>query len=299
MAGARFSIGALRRPSTDCCPDLTADGERGEDPAISRERATHQTAISGRARANGIDAEWAPGRPVRAAATPQVPSRSVRYLERSTGQKVLKRGFDLVVAVPALVLLAPVFGAIAVAIKLDSRGPVYFKQTRVGLHRRRFEIWKFRKMREDVPVGGPMVTRHDDVRMTRVGRVLEHTKLDELPQLVNVLRGEMSMVGPRPDVPKFVAEYPERWDVVLSVKPGIFGPSQNRFRHEDRLYPVRNEEVEPFYVNHILPRMLELDADYATQARLSRDVALLAGGILKSALGSLGHPSDPEMSEEP
>src|SRR5262245_57071222 len=164
-------------------------------------------------------------------APPPGPAAAV-YRQFSALTLARKRAFDLAVAAAALVLLAPLFGLVALLIKLDSRGPVFYGQVRVGRHRRPFRMWKFRKMYHDLPAPGPSLTRRHDTRLTRVGQFLERTKLDELPQLLNVLRGEMSVVGPRPEVPKFVRDDAEQWDAVLSVKPGIVGPCQVRFRNE-------------------------------------------------------------------
>jgi lipopolysaccharide/colanic/teichoic acid biosynthesis glycosyltransferase len=196
-----------------------------------------------------------------------------------------KRAFDLFVALTLMVLLAPLFALIVLAVKLDSRGPVFFRQVRVGRGRRRFRMWKFRKMRHDLPAQGPCVTRRYDTRMTRVGRLLERTKLDELPQLFNVLAGDMSVVGPRPEVPPFVEHYPEQWDRVLAVKPGIVGPCQVRFRNESELYPEGCRDVEGYYVRHILPAKLVIDAEYASRHGLVRDAVIFVRALLASLGG--------------
>ena len=206
----------------------------------------------------------------------QVPPRDAHSIYRMT-----KRVFDLVVALLGIGLLSPVFLIVASLIKIESRGPVLFKQTRVGLARQPIQIWKFRKMRNDLPTQGPMLTMQNDRRMTRVGKFLERTKLDELPQLFNVVRGDMSIVGPRPEVPKFIEYYPEKWDDVLSVKPGIFGASQNHFRDESKLYPPREENIEAYYIRSILPVMLELDIAYVRRRGMAVDVGLLLQGIAR------------------
>lgn len=207
------------------------------------------------------------------------------YLRQSGLRLALQRVFDLVLVLLSLVLVMPAFLVIAALIKLDSPGPIFFKQDRVGMHRRRFPMWKFRKMHEGLKSPGPMVTVRHDRRLTRFGAVLERTKLDELPQLINVLIGTMSIVGPRPEVPKFVEFYPEDWDVVLSAKPGIFGASQNYFRNESELYPP--SDVEQFYLDNILPKMLELDTKYARNPGLIRDIWLLLQGVLASVFGAV------------
>jgi lipopolysaccharide/colanic/teichoic acid biosynthesis glycosyltransferase len=191
-----------------------------------------------------------------------------------------KRTFDLIVAGMALILLAPVFVVIALLIKLDSRGPIFFGQVRVGRERRLFRMLKFRKMYHDMPEQGPNLTRQGDDRLTRLGRLLERTKLDELPQFMNVLVGDMSIIGPRPEIPLFVAHYPEQWDRVLSVKPGIFGPCQIRYRKESELYPPACTNVEGYYIQHILPQKLAIDADYASQSSLTGDAVMLVGAVM-------------------
>jgi lipopolysaccharide/colanic/teichoic acid biosynthesis glycosyltransferase len=209
------------------------------------------------------------------------------YLPKRAFDRFAKRAFDLVVTGLGVIVALPLFAVIAVLIKLDSKGPVFFRQSRVGRHRRNFKMWKFRKMYDDLPTQGPSLTLRYDFRMTRVGRILERTKLDELPQLLNVLQGHMSVIGPRPEVPKFVAHYPERWNDVLSVKPGIFGANQLRNRNESELYPPGIADVEGFYVSHILPDKLDIDADYARRAGLVEDVTLLARCLVVATFGSV------------
>ena len=196
-----------------------------------------------------------------------------------------KRIFDVTVSAVGLLLALPLFVLIGILIKLESPGPVFFRQTRVGLNRRPFKMWKFRKMPDDLPVQGPMLTMRYDARLTRVGAFLERTKLDELPQLINVLKGQMSLVGPRPEVPKFVEHYPELWDEVLSVRPGIFGPSQLRARNESELFPSDVTDVEAFYVEEILPDKLRCDAQYARDPRILSDIWLVTGGVMAVLFG--------------
>ena len=211
--------------------------------------------------------------------------RDHRYLHHHAFWLVTKRVFDIVVATLGLVVAAPLFALIAIAIKRDSPGPVFFKQVRVGKKRRPFAMWKFRKFPHQLPEQGPMLTARDDCRLTRVGYWLERTKLDELPQLLNVLASEMSVVGPRPEVPKFVDRaQPELWDQALSVKPGIFGANQIRYRNEADLYPKDCEDLEAYYLHHILPAKLEVDAEYAQRSNVLRDVWLLVRGVAATLL---------------
>jgi lipopolysaccharide/colanic/teichoic acid biosynthesis glycosyltransferase len=209
------------------------------------------------------------------------------YLRHGTATLAVKRVFDIAVALAGLVVSAPLFGVIAILIKLDSAGPVFFRQTRVGLQRRRFQMWKFRKMYADLPRQGPLLTARHDARMTRLGRFLERTKLDELPQLLNVLRGDMSVIGPRPEVEKFVDYYQYRWDDVLSVKPGIFGVNQIRYRNESELYPSDCADLERFYVERLLLNKLKQDGRYAHETLLARDLWLLLHGVWVSVMGTV------------
>ncbi|MFW6158304.1 MAG: sugar transferase [Planctomycetota bacterium] len=198
------------------------------------------------------------------------------------------RIFDLLVSGFLLVLTGPIFAAVAVLIKLDSPGPVFFLQERVGRGWRRFRMFKFRKMFQEVGTNGPGLTARYDPRVTRVGSWLERTKLDELPQLINVFLGQMSLVGPRPELPRFTGEpHRELWDAVLSVRPGIFGPSQIAHRNESELYPEDCKNVEAFYVEHILPAKLERDAAYARRKSLWYDLGILLRGVWASLTGTV------------
>jgi lipopolysaccharide/colanic/teichoic acid biosynthesis glycosyltransferase len=186
-----------------------------------------------------------------------------------------KRAFDLLGASVALLLLLPLMLAIALAIKLDSRGPVFFRQQRVGRHGVPFCIHKFRSMVADAPQRGPALTVGDDPRITRVGRWLRRTRLDELPQLFDVLAGHMSLVGPRPEVPQYVAHYPPQLrERALSVRPGITDPSSLLYLDEAELL-ARAADPEREYIEVILPRKLKCAADYAAQANLRSDLGVL------------------------
>jgi len=191
-----------------------------------------------------------------------------------------KRLFDLVVAGTCLVLLCPLLLAIAAWIKLDSRGPVFFRQQRVGRGGALFRIHKFRTMRHvDAPAEasahGPQITVGDDARVTRAGRFLRRAKLDELPQLIDVLAGTMSLVGPRPEVPRYVALYPPGLrDKVLSVRPGITDPASLRFADESALL-ARAADPEREYVDVVMPEKLAAAIAYAEQATLTSDLRVI------------------------
>ena len=187
---------------------------------------------------------------------------------------MVKRLFDLLGAALALLLLSPLLLLIALAIRLDSPGPVFFRQLRVGRHGVPFRIHKFRTMAADAP--GLPLTVGADPRITRVGARLRDLRLDELPQLIDVLAGSMSLVGPRPEVPRYVAHYPpELRERVLSVRPGITDPASLLFIDEGELLR-QAADPEREYIEVILPKKLQCAADYADRATLWTDLGLLA-----------------------
>jgi len=183
--------------------------------------------------------------------------------------------FDLVVSVVGLLLLSPAFAVIAVAIKLDSPGPVIYRQVRVGKGGRLFTILKFRSIVEDADRIAPNVSPTGDARVTRVGAFLRHWYLDELPQLVNVLKGDMSLVCPRPETPEFVALYTDDELRVLDVKPGLVGPSTVAFMDEGRLLAA-SEGPESYYATELVHARVRLDLEYATRETLRSDLRILA-----------------------
>ena len=186
-----------------------------------------------------------------------------------------KRLFDLIGAALALLLLAPLLAGVAVAIRLDSPGPVFFRQERVGFGGVPFRIHKFRTMRVNSQALGPQVTVGLDARITRVGHWLRHYRIDELPQLIDVLLGRMSLVGPRPEVPRYVAHYPAALKArVLGVRPGITDPASLANLDESALLAAASDP-EREYIDHVLPRKLALQAEYAANATLWSDLLVL------------------------
>ena len=190
-------------------------------------------------------------------------------------RRVAKRLLDVSVAACGLVLLSPLLLGAAMAIKLSGPGPVFFRQTRVGRYGAPFSIHKFRTMVSDAPALGLPLTVGADPRITRIGAWLRARRIDELPQLIDVLTGDMSLVGPRPEVPHWVARYPaELRERVLAVKPGITDPSTLAFADEATLL-AQAADPEREYVEVILPTKLALAADYADNATLTSDVCVL------------------------
>jgi lipopolysaccharide/colanic/teichoic acid biosynthesis glycosyltransferase len=188
---------------------------------------------------------------------------------------MLKRTFDVVVAALGLILSAPLWAVVALAIRCTSPGPVLFRQERVGRHFRPFQILKFRTMAVDAPQRGGQLTRGDrDPRITPLGRFLRRSKIDELPQLINVLCGEMSLVGPRPEVPKYVELFRADYAEILQVRPGLTDAASLKYRDEAALLGAA-ADPEAEYVARILPDKIALAKDYVRHRSLLGDVVLL------------------------
>ena len=188
---------------------------------------------------------------------------------------VTKRAFDLVVGGVSLVALSPLFAGVAAGIKLTSRGPVFYRQERLGRGGRPFRIWKFRTMVADADRLGPKVSPGNDPRITRVGAFLRRWYLDEFPQLFNVLAGQMSLVGPRPESSEYAAHWTPEERMVLSIRPGIVGPST--FGHMDEGEVLaRVDDPQAFYVEHILHDRVRLDLEYLDRGSVGYDVRFLA-----------------------
>jgi lipopolysaccharide/colanic/teichoic acid biosynthesis glycosyltransferase len=190
---------------------------------------------------------------------------------RAQLDSALKRTLDVMVAAPVLLLLAPLFIVIAATIKLESPGGVLYRCRRVGRDGRELQMLKFRKMHEGAR--GPALVQAKDERFTRLGPFLARTKLDELPQLWNVLKGEMSLVGPRPEDPSFVEQHREAYDAILAVRPGITGLSQLAFARETEVLDPGDRVGH--YVSRILPQKMQMDRLYAAQRSLSMDLKIL------------------------
>ena len=184
-----------------------------------------------------------------------------------------RRLLERVLALAALALASPLLAACALAIVLEDRGAVLFRQRRIGKHGRPFLLLKLRSMKPSTK--GRSVTASGDARITAVGRLLREYKIDELPQLWNVFRGEMSFVGPRPEVPEYVDLSDARWRFVLSVRPGITDLASLIFRHEERLLAGQSD-VERFYRESLLPGKLDLSAHYVRTQSLTTDLRLIA-----------------------
>lgn len=193
-----------------------------------------------------------------------------------------KRAFDAVASGLGLVVLSPLLALAALAVAIDSGRPVIFSHERVGRDGRPFRIYKFRSM-EEVSGSVPLITAAIDARISRVGAKLRATKVDELPQLWNVFRGDMSLVGPRPEVPKYVALWPaEDREVILSVRPGLTDPATKKYRREERLLASQSNP-ETYYREVVLPDKVRMYREYVENRSGMTDLRLLAGTLLTVA----------------
>jgi lipopolysaccharide/colanic/teichoic acid biosynthesis glycosyltransferase len=173
---------------------------------------------------------------------------------------MMKRLFDIISSLVGLIFISPIFLVVPILIKLDSKGPVFYKQWRIGKDGKQFKIYKFRTMVRDADKVGSLITARSDQRITRIGKRLRRYEIDELPTLINVLKGDMSIVGPRPEVPKYLHHYGRKYREILSVRPGITDLGTLSFRDEAKYLNAQN--YEDIYETEILPQKLDLYLEY-------------------------------------
>lgn len=200
-------------------------------------------------------------------------------LEKKKFSLVIKRIFDIMSSFCGLVILSPILIIVAIFIKLDSNGPVFFKQKRVGKNKEIFEIYKFRTMVTDAEKLGRQITVGNDSRVTDVGKFIRKCKLDELPQLINVLKGEMSLVGPRPEVTRYVDLYDEYQKQILLVKPGITDYASIEFRNENEILG-QSKNPDKTYIEDIMPAKIEFNMRYIRNISLIEDIKLILATII-------------------
>jgi lipopolysaccharide/colanic/teichoic acid biosynthesis glycosyltransferase len=200
--------------------------------------------------------------------------------EKPSNQKIamqlypaLKRAFDIASSLSAILLLSPIIAAISFVVSIESPGGPFFVQDRVGKNGKNFRIVKFRTMRRGADRLGSIIAGNGDYRVTRIGKFLRDTKLDEFPNLINVLLGQMSIVGPRPELPQFLSCYQDGFREIFSVRPGLTGPAQLVYFYEYSLLPKDN--VEEYYENTIMRRKLEIDLEYARKCNMRWDLSLI------------------------
>jgi lipopolysaccharide/colanic/teichoic acid biosynthesis glycosyltransferase len=197
----------------------------------------------------------------------------------------MKRLFDIFAAALALILLSPLLFLAALLIRLDSSGPIFFRQERIGKEFRPFWIYKFRTMSDGANEKGPLVTVGEDARITRVGRVLRKSKIDELPQLINILKGEMSVVGPRPEVRSYVELFRDDYQEILTVRPGLTDLASLKYRNEAEILS-RSAKPREDYISLILPDKIALGKKYVESSSLGFDLELIFKTLVKLAARS-------------
>ncbi len=198
----------------------------------------------------------------------------------------VKRAFDIIFSIIGLLFTFPIMVAVAIAMAIRDPGPMFYRQTRVGRHKSQFRMLKFRSMVVDADQIGPHVTAKSDPRITPVGRFLRGSKLDELPELWNVLVGEMSFVGPRPEVPRYVNEYPPEWDDVFDARPGITDLATLQFRDEESVLEGLDDR-EKAYFEIIVPIKMRLARWYVRNQSLELDLRILVDTVLAITVGRI------------
>jgi len=196
----------------------------------------------------------------------------------SVFDEAARRCLDVLGAAVGLLILSPLFAVVAALVRSDSAGPVIFRAERIGRNGIPFTLYKFRSMTVDPALRGPAITVDKDARVTRIGLVLRRSKLDELPQLANVLLGDMSLVGPRPEDPRYVAFYSSEQREILRVRPGITSPASVKYRDEER--QLRGQDWEHVYVHRIMPAKLAIDLDYIQRRTVWSDIGVIVKTVL-------------------
>lgn len=201
-----------------------------------------------------------------------------KRLQTINNDSMLKRLFDATTASLGLIFLSPLLLLIGLAIKWHDGGPIFYRANRVGKDEQLFGLYKFRSMVVNADKQGPGITTNGDNRITSIGRLLRRTKLDELPQLLNVLKGEISLVGPRPEDPRYVALYTPQQRQILRVRPGITSAACLRYRHEEEL--LEGEDWENTYRSQVMPAKLAIDLAYLEQRTFWTDLDLITRTVL-------------------
>ena len=207
-------------------------------------------------------------------------SRINAILESQKARLIIKRVFDILASFIGLLVLLVLLICVYIAVKIGSPGPAFFKQIRVGKYGREFYILKFRTMIVNAEDSGQLITVGDDLRITRIGRLLRRTKIDELPQIINVLKGDMSFVGPRPEVPKYVNLYSDAQRQILLIRPGITDVASIKFRNESEIL-AGSVDPEKMYIEEVVPTKLKYNLEYINNISVINDIRLILKTLLK------------------
>lgn len=200
-------------------------------------------------------------------------------INKRKGQLLMKRLFDILVSFVMLVIISPIFLVISILIKLDSKGPVFFRQERVTQYGRKFRIFKFRTMVSNAEQLGSQVTVSGDSRVTRIGSKLRNTRIDEIPQLINILIGDMTFVGTRPEVTKYVQEYTDEMRATLLMPAGVTSLASIEFKDENKLLS-ESEDVDKIYIEKVLPQKMKYNLEYIENFNFAEDIALMLKTVI-------------------
>lgn len=209
-----------------------------------------------------------------------------RYYDILAKKKVslfFKRAFDILMSFLLLVILSPIFLILAVWIKLDSKGPVFYRQERITTYGRKFRIFKFRTMVQDADKNGSLITIGQDTRITKIGNKIRKCRLDEIPQLLNILKGDMSFVGTRPEVAKYVDEYTNVMKATLLMPAGVTSKASIAYKNEDEImnnFLNKGEKIDDIYVKHVLPEKMKYNLEYIEKFSLLEDIKICIKTII-------------------
>ncbi len=203
-------------------------------------------------------------------------------LEKRRFSLLLKRIFDIFFSFALLIILSPIFIILAVLIKIDSKGPIFFKQERVTEYGKIFKILKFRTMFQDLDKAGSLITTSNDLRITKIGKLIRKCRLDEIPQLINILKGEMSFIGTRPEVKKYVDEYTDEMKATLLMKAGLTSLASIKYKDEGIIiekYLAEGKTIDDIYINKIMPEKMKYNLEYIEKFSLLKDLKLILNTV--------------------
>lgn len=205
-------------------------------------------------------------------------------LSRKKVNLFLKRFFDILMSLILLIILSPIFLMLAICIKVDSKGPVFYKQERITTYGKVFKIFKFRTMVQDADKKGSLITIGEDPRITRIGNKIRKCRLDEIPQLINILKGDMSFVGTRPEVKKYVEEYTDEMKVTLLMPAGVTSWASIEYKDEDEIinqYLNKGEKIDDIYINRVLPEKMKWNLQYIEKFNILEDLKIMINTVIQ------------------